>query len=344
MMTKKQRGSLHVFRLMIPLLIGIAVTGILFYQEFYSEAWGQFRFTWVEGACIILAFHFIVMRDLSMMWRFRLMCGPDKLSWRQAFHTNLLCEFTSAITPSAVGGSGLIVLFLKAEGVPAGKGTAVMMSTLFLDELCLVVVCPLLFLIFPEEKLFGTSVGITGLHITFAIIYLLIIAWTIVLYAALFKRPQVIGGIIYRLFRIPLLNRWTSKAEEFTKNLQLSSKQMADWSLLFWMKAEIATLAAWSSRFLVVCALFLPFIPLGEQPLVFARQFILWIVMTISPTPGGSGVSEYLFSTCYDDLVSTAGVVFLITCCWRIITFYLYLFAGISLLPGWIRNKFHSID
>ena len=272
------------------------------------------------------------------------MCGPDKLSWRQAFHTNLLCEFTSAITPSAVGGSGLIVLFLKAEGVPAGKGTAVMMSTLFLDELCLVVVCPLLFLIFPEEKLFGTSVGITGLHITFAIIYLLIIAWTIVLYAALFKRPQVIGGIIYRLFRIPLLNRWTSKAEEFSKNLQLSSKQMADWSLLFWMKAGIATLAAWSSRFLVVCALFLPFIPLGEQPLVFARQFILWIVMTISPTPGGSGVSEYLFSTCYDDLVSTAGVVFLITCCWRIITFYLYLFAGISLLPGWIRNKFHSID
>ncbi len=39
-MTKKQRGSLRVFRLMIPLLIGIAVTGILFYQEFYSEAWG----------------------------------------------------------------------------------------------------------------------------------------------------------------------------------------------------------------------------------------------------------------------------------------------------------------
>ena len=54
MMTKKQRGSLRVFRLMIPLLIGIAVTGILFYQEFYSEAWGQFRFTWVEGACITL--------------------------------------------------------------------------------------------------------------------------------------------------------------------------------------------------------------------------------------------------------------------------------------------------
>lgn len=341
---KKKQRAFRLFRLMIPLIIGITVTSILFYQEFNWEAWNQFRFTWVEGACVILAFHFMIGKDLGMMWRFRLMCGPEKLSWQQAFHTNLFCEFTSAITPSAVGGSGLIVLLLKAEGIPTGKGTAVMISTLFLDELCLTAVYPLLFLLFPEEKLFGESVGITGLRIIFAAVYILIIVWTIILYITLFRHPQIMGKIICRLFRFPLLKRWAVKAKEFSEDLMLSSKQMVDYSPACWAKAGIATLLAWSSRFLVACALFLPFIPLGDQPLVFARQFILWIVMTISPTPGGSGLGEYMFSNYYTDLPGTVGMILLITCGWRILTFYLYLLAGACFLPSWIRNKFHSND
>lgn len=61
---------------------------------------------------------FMFGRDGGLMWRFRFITDRE-LTWRQAFRVNMLCEFTSAVTPSAVGGSSLIVLFLNKEGINA---------------------------------------------------------------------------------------------------------------------------------------------------------------------------------------------------------------------------------
>ena len=72
----------------------------------------------------------------------------ERSTWRQAFRVNMLCEFTSAVTPSAVGGSSLIVLFLNKEGINAGRSTALTISCLFLDELFLVLACPFALLLF----------------------------------------------------------------------------------------------------------------------------------------------------------------------------------------------------
>lgn len=47
----------------------------------------------------------------------------------------MLCEFTSAATPSAVGGSSLIAVYLHKEGLTGGEGTSIMIANLFLDEL-----------------------------------------------------------------------------------------------------------------------------------------------------------------------------------------------------------------
>ena len=33
----------------------------------------------------------------------------------------------------------------------------------------------------------------------------------------------------------------------------------------------------------------------ATQFLIFARQLIMWIMMLISPTPGGSGFAEFVF-------------------------------------------------
>jgi len=44
--------------------------------------------------------------------RFRHLC-QRKLSLSQSFRINVLCEFTSAVTPSAVGGSGVAELMFR---------------------------------------------------------------------------------------------------------------------------------------------------------------------------------------------------------------------------------------
>ena len=83
------------------------------------------------------------------------------------------------------------------------------------------------------------------------------------------------------------------------------------------------------------------FVPVHNHLLVFGRQLILWVVMSISPTPGGSGVSEYAFKEYYSDFFSSNSTIIFITLIWRLISYYLYLFLGVLLIPNWIKRKIH---
>ncbi len=285
---------------------------------------------------ILLAFVFMIGRDGGQMWRFRIL-SKNELGWTEAFRVNMLCEFTSAVTPSAVGGSSLIVLFLNREGINAGKSTTLMISCLFLDELYLTVACPIMLFLIPFNDLFGSvAIFSDGMKILFFVVYGCIALWTLVLYIALFKRPDIVKNLLMTLFGFAWLKKWRGAIEELTDNLILSSHEISREPLSFWLKAFGATTISWTSRYLVVNALLLAFTTSAHHFLAFARQLVLWIIMIISPTPGGSGVSEYMFNVYYADFFSIAGMALLVAFIWRIITYYMYLVIGVIILPKWI--------
>ena len=110
------------YQVLIPVLLGLFVLGWLFLDEFDPAVFLSFNFTFVSALFILLAFALMFTRDFGMMWRFRLLTDKD-LSWKQAFHINVLSEFTSAVTPAVVGGSSLVIIFLIKEGINAGRST-----------------------------------------------------------------------------------------------------------------------------------------------------------------------------------------------------------------------------
>ena len=69
----------------------------------------------------------------------------------------------------------------------------------------------------------------------------------------------------------------------------------------------------------------------------FVRQLVIWMVLVVTPTPGGSGFGEYMFQSYYSDFFSMAGTALVVACLWRIITYYSYLIGGVCILPGWLR-------
>ena len=329
---------MRILRIALPIVIGVGLTAIMFHKEFDAKAFAQIRFTWMNIASAVLAIILMFGRDLGLSWRMRLMCRPHNLSWPDALKENMLCEFSSATTPSAVGGAGLIALYLKAYGIPAGKGVAITITTVFLDELFLIIACPAMFLFFDSAELFGKF---SSVSFFFVPIYVVTAIWTGILYIAIFKRPDLICNILLGIFSIRFLRRWRHKIKRSTKDLRTSAKEMKNKPAIFWTKAFLATSISWTCRFLVAGALLAPFIPVGTQTLAFARQLIMWLVMLVSPTPGGSGISEYVFSTYYSSMVTNVSVMLMITCLWRIITYYAYLAGGLIILPGWIK-KFRS--
>lgn len=78
--------------------------------------------------------------------------------------------------------------------------------------------------------------------------------------------------------------------------------------------------------------------------MILARQFVIWVVLMVSPTPGGSGLSEWLFSEYYGDLVPTMGLALVLAVFWRVISYYVYLIIGAIIVPGWLKSTMAKIS
>ncbi len=336
-----------------PIIIGLAVVAWLVWKDFDPAVFADVHFDWRTVFWLLMAVLFMVGRDVGYMIRIRVL-SDNQLGWRAAFRTIMLWEFTSAITPSAVGGTSVAIIYVHKEGIGVGRSSAIVMLTSLLDELYFVVMFPLLVLIVGPSNLFGLGDPDGGLLttslMTFALVgYTLKLIWVIVLSYGLFFNPRGIKWLIIRIFRWRPLRRWYYGAAQAGTDIIVSSRMIRKRDWRFWWRACGSTFLSWSSRYLVANALIMAFFAVSDQFLLFARQLVMWIMMLIMPTPGGSGFAEYIFSNFCSDLITVpvglqAGAAMLIAVLWRGITYYPYLAIGAVIFPRWLKRNFGSKD
>ena len=333
--------SKTLWKMLLPIAIGLGVVVWLFHDEFNPAVFSHFTFSSRTIIAIAAALIFVIGRDFGLSWRFHTIAGGD-LSWSRAVKVDLMCAFTSAITPSVVGGSALAVFYLNREGINVGRATTLTLTTLFLDELFFVIFCPLLILLIPDADLFGTANAgalIDGIRVVFWIVYAGIVIWTAILFAGIIARPQAVASLMHKLFSLRPLRRWQKSIDRTTGNMLETSSLVKNASKKWWMKVFGATVVSWFSRYLVVNALFWGFVPAASGLLVFGRQFVVWVVLMVSPTPGGSGISEWLFTNYYGDLIGDVSIALILALLWRVLSYYIYLIAGCCLLPTYFSKR-----
>jgi uncharacterized protein (TIRG00374 family) len=65
----------------------------------------------------------------------------------------------------------------------------------------------------------------------------------------------------------------------------------------------------------------------------------MWSILLLSPTPGGSGLAEFVFAGFFGDMVPI-GLAVSLALVWRLVSYYPYLFIGSVVLPRWLRRVF----
>lgn len=342
--------NLHPARIIIPILIGVGVAAWLIIKEIDTEALNALEFTWRSVLWLFIAWCCMLGRDLGYMIRIKVL-SENKFSWKQAFRIIMLWEFTSAVTPSTVGGTAVAVVFLHKEGLSVGRSTAVVLATSFLDELYFVIMFPIILLIVGGKILFTTSLQGTGnallnnLVFVAGIGYLVILAWVIFVGYGLFINPEGIKKTLVAVFRIPGLRRWKESALKAGDDIVESSNELKEQKRSFWAKATLATFLSWTSRYWLLNAVLVAFFSVNSHFLIFARQLVTWIMMIISPTPGGSGFAEIILSRYISDAIpgdpaNVASIALAMAIIWRILSYYPYLIIGASIVPGWIQRNF----
>src|SRR5665648_1279376 len=98
-------------KIILPVILGLAVVGWFISRDINTDVLSKLIFTWKSVFWLLIAWLCMVCRDLGYMIRIRIL-SANALSWRQTFKVIMLWEFTSAISPSTVGGTAFAVVFL----------------------------------------------------------------------------------------------------------------------------------------------------------------------------------------------------------------------------------------
>jgi len=322
--------------------------------EFVGEGKGHFKlekasdnlqhihWSFTMAFWLFVALLAMAARDFGYMIRLRTL--TDKaFNWRQSFRVVMLWEFASSLSPSVVGGSSIAMFIINREGINMGKSTSIVLITAIMDELFYITMVPLAFLfignqyLFPpqlQSEVFGISLGSREL---FWLGYTFIVLLVVVLSIAIFFRPRLFKYILLKMFSLKLLRKWRVKSLDTGNEIMEASKEFKGKSFSFWFKALGSTYFSWMARFLTVNFLILAFASDADHLLIFGRQLIMWVILLISPTPGGAGVAEFAFNGFLGDLIpfGLAGILALL---WRLFSYYPYLFIGALILPGWIQK------
>ncbi|TFH37242.1 MAG: flippase-like domain-containing protein, partial [Bacteroidia bacterium] len=250
------------------------------------------------------------------------------------------------------GGTAVAVVFIHKEGITVGRSTSVVLITSFLDELYFVIMFPILLILIKGENLFMNNSIMTGrewfineLFLAAAIGYSIKLAWVLVVGYGIFINPEGLKSLVIRIFRLPFLSRWKESAISAGEDIVTSSMHFRTKGIKFWLRAGLTTFLSWSSRYWVANAILVAFFSVNDHFLIFARQLVMWIMMLFSPTPGGSGIAELIFTRYLSDFVPAGpdlidSTTLAIALIWRAISYYPYLIIGVIIAPGWLSRNF----
>jgi len=342
----------HVLRhfrgrnIIIAATIGIAVLLFMVFKDFdiatlQAIEWGANAWFWVCASIIMM-----VLRDLFYMVRLRIL-SDNEISWQHSFQVMMLWEFASAVTPSAIGGTGVALFIVAQEKINSGKTTAIVLLTSLLDEVFFITMVPIIFLVigmstaFPQldESTFQTFLG-NGIYAVFFTGYFILFAYTIFIWFGIFIKPQLIRRLLFLATYLKFLGKWRRKAVQLGIDIETASKEFKTKPLKFWLKAYGATFIAWTARYIMVNCLIMAFYNLDEHLIVYGRQLVMWVILLITPTPGGSGMAEFVFPTFLGEYLPQEGLPIIVAGLWRLLSYYPYIIIGAIVLPIWLRRVF----
>jgi len=335
--------SLKPSKIILPLTVGLGVIIYLFASD-DNLKWADIV-TNVQNASIwwvLGAFLALFARDAGYVYRIRHLTNKE-LSWLSSIYVIILWEFASALTPSVVGGTAVVIFIINKEKIPFGKSLAYVMLTAVLDNLFFVLAAAfvIFFNAFPELSL--NMVGSDSklpVQTIFTVSAVLIAAYTFVMIFGLFVKPKALKWLLVNATYNRFLRGFREAAIRNGNDIILASKQLRGMTRNYWLRAIISTIFIWSARYLIVNCLIAAFTDVNfmDHVMIFSRHVIMWIVMLLSPTPGSAGVAEATFPSFFGDFAGNFSLA--VGLFWRLLTYYAYLILGIIFFPRWVARTF----
>ncbi|AEE50917.1 hypothetical protein Halhy_3054 [Haliscomenobacter hydrossis DSM 1100] len=345
---QKVLKSISPYRIIIPAVLGVIGVMYMLWRNFDLEEFRRIQWTTHVYFWIGLGILTVLIRDLAYALRLRALTNKE-LSWWKCIEVVIIWEFSSAVSPSALGGSAVAFFILSQEKLSVARTVTIVTYTIVLDALFMLCTLPVLFAIFgfdilrPGAESFA-DLGQWGyLALGF---YIFMIVYSIIFAYGIFIGPHKMKRFLGWVTNNRLLKRFHQAALKLGEDLVISSQGLREQGWKIHLQAIVGTLLAWVFRFLLISCLVIAFTPnlpltIHFQAELYARLQTMFFVVMFSPTPGGAGIIELAFNGFLTDYVHSNTHATVISTIWRLMSYYLYLIAGAIVVPNWIREVFN---
>ena len=337
-------NSIRTSRIILPIAIGLGVVFYLLYKQFDPAEFAKIEWTQHTLFWIVMSFLLLIVRHISYATRLRILSDRE-FSWKKCIELVFIWEFSSAVSPTSIGGSAVAMFVLAQEKLPAAKTTTLVLYSAVLDTIFFVGILPILFIFFRTNMIrpnMQTLSDMDGWGYTFIGAYIFMAMYGALFFYGIFINPRTIKRVVVGATKLNFLKRYRDSAVKLGDDIILASKEMRKKKWTYHIGAFLATAGAWSCRFLLLNCLIIGFVhtatDLWTQANLYARLQTMFVIMAFSPTPGGAGFAEVLFGGFLSDYVSSKTLALIIAFIWRLFTYYLYLLVGVIVIPNWIRN------
>ncbi|MDX1477301.1 MAG: lysylphosphatidylglycerol synthase transmembrane domain-containing protein [Saprospiraceae bacterium] len=335
---------MRISRVILPIILGVVVVIYLLWGQFDAEEFSKIEWSRTAWIWLLAAVMFLVIRHLAYSARLRIL-SQGGFSWRKCIELIFIWEFSSAVSPTSVGGSAVALFVLSHEKLSTAKTTAIVLYTVVLDTLFFISSIPIYYLVFgpaiirPGLTSFSTM---DGWAMTFLIAYIFMTLYGAFFFYALFLRPDKGRIFLHWIGSLKIFRRWRWRIIRLGAGFVQASRELRRREFSFHLKAFLSTVVAWSMRFLLINCLIIAIVNVIQpdffsQFKLFARLQTMFVVLAFSPTPGGAGFHELVFGDFLRDYIP-AGIAVVVAAIWRLLTYYSYLIAGAFVIPNWIRS------
>ncbi|MCP4439959.1 MAG: flippase-like domain-containing protein [Aureispira sp.] len=366
--------SISPGRIMLAALIGVGVVIYLFVSQFNPDEFAKIEWSGHVIFWIAMAGVFMCVRHFAYMVRLRIITDGF-FSWKKCFELIMMWEFSSAVTPTSVGGAAVAMFAIAQEKQAAGRTAMIVLYTVVVDTFSFLSALLIFFLIFGSIMIQPESFDIQHLlfdsiwGMGFLFAYGLMLVYGSIFFYGVLINAKGLQRLLLWFCKFRIFRKFREKAVKMTDDMGMASAELRKKSWKFHLGSYLSTMLAWGSRFMVLNCLIIAFVAYSPVPevqghynnfmegtldlgttwqqiFIYARQQAMYVIMAVLPTPGGAGAAEAAFQTFHYDYIPTdssvipmAGTLLVIMAfIWRFFTYYLYLLVGAIVVPNWVRK------
>ncbi len=319
--------------LITSLSLSVLGMAVVIYYTYTPGIFEHLAFKRLPGLLIALVVSFLRVWFSAAKIRY---LAEKKISWLASFRIVLVWDFTSAITPSSIGGAPMATYAMSKEDLNLGQSTAIVLYAMVLDMFWFTLIIPLLFIAGFYFNVIPENIGWVGQGVMF-VIYFALLAYASFLAYAVLGNPALLKKAIRVLFRLPFLRRFQDRIQKEADSLEKTSIELKNKPVSFLIKAFFLSSMSWLARIWLPTIVVLSFVP-ADVALSFMRSAAMNLAGLFMPTPGGSGGMEGLFAIFQGPLMYNKGFIGISVFMWRLISYYISIGLGM-MATTWYLNR-----